>query len=240
MTFRLSRTLVRALAVAALALFAVYLVWPLALGEARGVDARWLLPAYVLPFCAAAADRRPPGARALAAVGALAVLHAGVVFAAGRRIDRDLDAYDRVLARLPGDARVLPLVTPVRRHGVRIAPYRHHAMWHLVRGGGRVAGLFAADGLYDDGHPYSHMAHVRERDRVYYPDESWGADSAPPLPWGRIWRDFDVVIHAGDDDPRVRAELEAHGRALDRDGDVTVYGPPAARPAARPAAGARP
>lgn len=230
------------LAAGAFALGAVYLVWPLALGETRATDVRWLFPAYVLPFCAAAAGRRAPSAPAVGAVAALAVLHAGLVFAVGRRTDRDLDTYDRVLARLPAAARVLPIVTPTRRHGTRIAPYRHHAMWHLVHGDGRVAGLFAADGLVDDGYPYSHLAHVRERDRVYYPDEAWGTDSAPPLPWARIWRDADVVVHAGDDDPRVRAELGAHARLWFRDGDVTVYGPPAAgAPAAgTPAAGGRP
>jgi hypothetical protein len=225
------------LALAALALLALYLVWPVSTYEARGIDVRWLLPAYLLPFCAVGprgAGARAPGTRALAAVAALAVLHAGVVFAAGRRVDRDLDAYDRALARLPAGARVLPLVTPTRRHGARVAPFRHHAMWHVVRGRGRVAGLFAADGLYDDGYAFSHMAYVRERSRVYYPDESWGAARVPPLPWARIRRDFDVVIHAGDPDPRVLAALRAHARELYREGDVTVYAVAPAPAGARP------
>ncbi len=210
---------------AALALLAVYVVWPLSFGETRAVDARWLLAVYALPFCAAAADGRAPSARALGAVAALAVLHAGAVFAIGRRLDRDLDAYDRVLARVPVGARVLPLVTPTRRHPDRVTPYLHHAQWHVANRGGRVAGFFGVDGLVDDGYSYSHLAHVRERDRFYFYPETWGADSAPPLPWARIWRDADAVIHAGDDDPRVRAEVGAHGRAVYRDGDVTLYAP---------------
>jgi len=216
------------LGLAALALVAVYVVWPLSIEETRAVDARWLLPAALLPFCAARAGERPPPTRVVAALAGLAVAHAAFVFAVGRHINRDLAAYDRVLARVPADARVVPLVTPTRRHGSRIAPYRHFAMWHLARDGGRVAGLFAAHGLLDDGYAWPHMAHVRERDRMFYPSEDWGQQTFAPLPWGRIWRDADFVVHAGDDDPRIRAELAAHAVPLLRDGDVTLYASTAA------------
>lgn len=211
------------LTLAALALFALYVAWPMKIAAVRAVDARWLLPAYLLLFCGAARPERAPGRRALAAVAALVVLHAGVVWTLGRRIDRDLDAFDRALARVPDTARVLPLVTAVERYGTRVAPYRHYAQWHLVRGGGRVAGLFAANGLFDDGYPYSHLAHVRERTRAYYPPENWGVRVFTPLPWPRIRRDFDYVVLAGDDDPRVRALVAPYARAVAREGDVTVY-----------------
>ncbi|GJG87405.1 hypothetical protein tb265_25860 [Gemmatimonadetes bacterium T265] len=228
-------TFTHPLTVAALGFLALYVAWPMTIGAVRAVDARWLLPAYLLLFCGAARPERAPSAGVLVAVTTLVVLHAGLVWQIGRRIDRDLDAFDRVLARVPPGARVLPLVTAVARYGPRVSPYRHYAMWHLVRTGGRVAGLFAANGLFDDGYPYTHMAHVRERARVYYPNEDWGVRVFTALPWPRIRRDFDYIVQAGDDDARVRAAIAPYARPVFRDGDVTAYAVGSGGAAALPA-----
>ncbi|MDQ6926885.1 MAG: hypothetical protein M3154_11715, partial [Candidatus Eremiobacteraeota bacterium] len=128
---------------------ALYVVWPLSIGSVEAIDTRWLLPGYLLLFCGTAGSARPPATRALCVLTALVVVNAGVAWSYGRAIDADLAAFDRALARLPAGTRVLPLVTHVRRHGVRIAPYRHYAMWHVINAGGRVPGLFTFDGVME-------------------------------------------------------------------------------------------
>ena len=210
------------LTLASLAFLALYCVWPMTLGSVRALDTRWLLPACLLAFCGPVRPQPALRGPALATLAGLGFAHAAIVWHIGRRIDRDLDAFDRALAHVPPGARVLPLVTAVERYGPRVSPYRHYAMWHLVRTGGRVAGLFAANALYDDGQPYLHLAHVRERARVFYPDEGWGVGGVTPLPWARIRHDFDYLVSAGDADPRVWAEVRPHARPVYRDGDVTV------------------
>lgn len=210
-----------AFVVAAAAFVALFVVFPRTIPAAGDIDVRWLLPAYLLPFCMAGAAERGRQRGALVALLAACLLHAGVVHRSAVAIDRELAAFDAVLAQLPAGSRVLPLVADGRRHG-RVSPYLHYAHWHTVARDGRVPALFSLVGTREGDLPYKHFAHFRARRQLYFPRNDWGTRDFSPLDWTRIAADYDFIVQAGDDH-RVRAYLSAHARPALRAGEVTLY-----------------
>jgi hypothetical protein len=219
----------------AVACVALYLVFPVGRGMAWDIDARWMLPALVLPFCMSATcgsgavtddgivragtPRRTilqPATRAdwaLLVPFVACVVHAGVVWqVAVRPIDRRLDDYDAVLARIPSGRAVLALVADRNRFGGFVNPYRHYALWRVARDAGPVGGMFAADFLAD----------VTERRPRYTPSQRWGISEFGPLDWERIGVDYDYIVVAGDD-PRALSLVGAGARGLGKVGDITLF-----------------
>lgn len=199
----------------------LFVAWPHSVGAAGGLDARWLIFAYLLPFCATEGGRVPrqwPGlAVALLAVAA----HAGAVGLEVRRRDPLLTDYDAVLAQLPRGSRLLPVVADggaARRVGV----YEEYAFWHVVRNAGRVPGLFNRSATRPTDPPFPHFAHFDLSVRRYVPPFGWGVKSFEPLDWRQIARDYDYIVQAGGD-PRVARYLGAHARVRRRVGAVTLY-----------------
>jgi hypothetical protein len=179
------------------AFLVVYLVSPRSIIGAGDVDVRWLPPAFLLPFCAPTATR-PPSATLLRLLLAACLAHALTVLMWARRIDPDLDAYDVVIAALPRDASILPLSTDRGRFG-RVRPYEYYGLWHTIRGGGQVPGLFSGTGMRREGPPMHHFDHIRVRYQPYQPPPEWAKLAAEPLDCAAIRHDYAYVIQAGVD-----------------------------------------
>jgi hypothetical protein len=212
--------LVTPLALCGPAFLIIYFLSPRYIIGAGDVDVRWLPAAYLLPFCMAT-TARPPGPGVLKALFAICVVHALVVFAWARRIDRDLDDYDAVIAILPPEAPVLPLSTDGGRFG-RVRPYEYYGLWHTIRGGGQVPGLFSGTGMRRDGPPMHHFDHIRVLYQRYQPPPGWGERNWEPLDCAAIRHDYTYVIQAGAD-ARVGAMIRSCAREERRIGRVTLY-----------------
>ena len=201
-----------------LGFLALYLLSPSRASAAGDVDTRWLLPAYLLPFCMA--NQKRPAVAALLVIFVLCLLHAGIVRRYAVEIDRELADLDRALERLPEGTRVLPLVSDQGRHG-HLIPYLHFTLWHVIRNEGRVPGLFSATGTRESDPAYPHFNHFRVVHPPYLPDAGWGVRTWDPLDCGRIRRDYDYVLEAGADD-RAQRLIEQCAAVEFRSGEVTV------------------
>jgi Alginate lyase len=221
---------VDALVVSAAAFVVLYLVFPYSVDGAGFVDIRWMLPAILMPFAATAAGSVPVQRVWLVVPFTMAIAHAGLVLVEGKHLDRNLEAYRRVLQAVPPEARLLPLVADGKRHG-RLDPYRHFAMWHTIDDGGRVVGLLVEEEQFDTNPPrllHKFFGHFQEPVHLYYPDEHWGTDSMSVLDWHSITRDFDYIVVAGDN-PAARGAIADHADSVAGDGDVVLYRLRAAR-----------
>jgi hypothetical protein len=198
----------------------VYFLSPRYIIGGGDVDVRWLPPAYLLPFCAPT-NAAPPRASLLKALTAVCIVHALVVFGWARRIDRDLDDYDAVIATVPPTAPVLALSTDLRRFG-RVRPYEYYGLWHTIRGGGQVPGLFSGTGMRRDGPPMHHFDHFRVVYQPYQPAPRWGELSWEPLDCAAIRHDYAYIIQAGID-PRSAALIRSCAHEERRLGQITLY-----------------
>jgi len=198
----------------------VYFISPRSIIGAGDVDVRWLPPAFLLPFCAPT-TARPPGAALLRMLCAVCLAHALIVLMWARRIDPDLDAYDVVLAGLPPSARILPLSTDGGRFG-RVRPYEYYGLWHTIRGGAQVPGLFSGTGMRREGPPMHHFDHIRVRYQPYQPPPQWAVHVPVPLDCAAIRRDYTFVIQAGVD-PWAAGMIARCARMERRVGPITLY-----------------
>jgi hypothetical protein len=198
----------------------VYLVSPRSVIGAGDVDVRWLPPAFLLPFCAPTTSRRPAAAL-LRVLCAVCLAHALIVLMWARRIDPDLDAYDVILTALPAEARVLPLSTDKGRFG-RVRPYEYYGLWHTIRGGGQVPGMFSGTGMRREGPPMHHFDHIRVRYQPYQPPPQWAERAAEPLDCAAIRHDYAYVIQAGVE-PWAAGMITACARMERRVGPITLY-----------------
>jgi len=198
----------------------VYLVSPRSVIGAGDVDVRWLPPAFLLPFCAPTTSR-PPGRALLRVLLAACLAHVLIVLSWARRIDPDLDAYDAVIAALPRDARVLPLSTDQGRFG-RVRPYEYYELWHTIRNGSQVPGLFSGTGMRREGPPMHHFDHIRVRYQPYQPPPQWAERATEPLDCTAVRHDYTYVIQAGAD-PWAAGRIAACARMERRIGPITLY-----------------
>jgi hypothetical protein len=198
----------------------VYFISPRYIIGAGDVDVRWLPLGMLLPFCAPTLAGAPR-AGILKALTAVCLLHAAVILSWAWRIDRDLDDYDAVLSTVPPAAPVLALSTDLRRFD-RVRPYEYYALWHTIRGGGQVAGLFSGTGMRRDGPPMHHFDHFRVTYQPYQPVGRWGELSWDPLDCAAIRHDYAYVIQAGTD-PRSAALIRACAREQRTVGQITLY-----------------
>ena len=97
---------------ASLMFFFLFLVFPNIVGGAIATDIRWLVPAYILPFCCAGEPRSHLLHSPFLLVFAfcLCIVNAAVIFSWTVKIDRELDDFDAALSELPAGSRVLPLI----------------------------------------------------------------------------------------------------------------------------------
>jgi hypothetical protein len=198
----------------------VYLVSPRSVIGAGDVDVRWLPPAFLLPFCAPTTTR-PPGATLLRLLLAVCLAHALTVSMWARRIDPDLDAYDAVISDLPREARILPLSTDRGRFG-RVRPYEYYGLWHTIRAGSQVPGLFSGTGMRREGPPMHHFDHIRVRYQPYQPPPQWAEQRSEPLDCAAIRHDYTHVIQAGAD-PWAAGMIGRCARMERRVGPITLY-----------------
>jgi hypothetical protein len=199
--------------------FCLYLVSP----ANWALDLRWLAPAYLLPICRPTPPQVPrPHRAALLGVLICAIVHASIVYTRARSIDRELAAFDIVIAWLPDGARILPLDPDGGRHG-RIRPYYHFALWHTIRKHGRVPGLFSRNGERPGAATWPHYSHFRVEPLRYFPPYGWGARIFEPLDCAQIREQFDFLVQAGTD-PRGEQliRLCVTDIAL-QVGDITAY-----------------
>jgi hypothetical protein len=202
------------------AFLAVYFLSPRYIIGAGDVDLRWIPIALLLPFCAPT-SAGPPRAGILKALTAVCILHSLVILSWARRIDRDLDDYDTVLAALPPEAPVLALSTDLQRFD-RVRPYEYYGLWHTIRGGGQVPGLFSGTGMRRDGPPMHHFDHFRVIYQPYQPAPRWGELSWAPLDCAAIRYDYAYIIQAGADH-RSAALIRTCAREERRLGQITLY-----------------
>jgi hypothetical protein len=206
------------------AFLALYIVFPSNTPGTGYLDARWLLPMYLLPFAAAwHGGRRPTAPVALVLVGC-ALINAAVLWRQTKQVDRELDDYATVLNGLPPGRHLLPLVADNLRHGLRIQPYRHFAFWYEIERDGRVPSLFNYNGDGGGAPRQGFMSHITETNQLYTLPPEWGTTEFTPLDWTAIDHDYDYIVVAGRD-PRVLQMIEPHARQLTRVGDITVYQP---------------
>ncbi len=212
---------------AAIGAFALlYVTFPV-MGTGGGyLDMRWLVPAYLLVFCLAAAAKAPT-TRGLAALVGGSLLSTAVLFVTIVRINRVLGDYAAVLAALPPGRTVFPIVADDRSFGGRVIPYRHFAFWYEIERGGRVPALFNYGGDGGGAEVNWFMPYFNEPSHLYAPPIGWfggGIVQLGPLDWPRIAREYDYVVVAGTD-PAMRADVAAHARPLSHLGNVAVYDP---------------
>lgn len=219
MYFRVNRWST-SLGLAAVAFFGLYVFFP-QMGTGGGyVDQRWLIPAYLLLFCAATAPEGPTdrGVRWLA-IGS--VVSSLVLVPTIWHIDRYLDDYATLLGRLEPGKSVFPVVADDRRFGGRVVPYRHFAFWYAIRSRGNVPSLFdySGDGMESNWF----MPYFDDTAHRYAPPVGWfgGGGTLRPLNWQRIEAENDYVIVAGRDSA-MRAEVARHARCTGEVGEFAL------------------
>jgi hypothetical protein len=215
-----ARTWRTTLGISAAAFFFLYVIFP-QLGTGGGyVDMRWLVPAYLLLFCAANAVRGPStlGLRLLLAGSVLSSLAFVPTISS---IDRYLTDYEAVLQGLPPGKSVFPVVADDRRFGGRVIPYRHFAFWYTIRFHGNVPSLFAYSG--DGMESNWFMPYFDDTARRYAPPVGWFGGGGPlrALDWPRIAAENDYVIVAGRDSA-MRAEVARHARCIGGVGEIAL------------------
>lgn len=232
-----------AFTLAALALLGMYFVFPA--GHATGsIDVRWLLPAAILPFCAPSRMDAPRGRSLWWIPAGGSLVYAAVLVPHIDSIDRQLGSYDRALSLIPPCGTLLPLIADSARNGRSIV-YRSYAQWYMIRSGGRVPGLFVAEGYGPDAVPNEHFAHFREPRQLYFPAEGWrkatgfalrrpssghwseaiienGQAEYANVDRDRIAREYDFVLVAGGD-PAVRKLVPPGATLLGEPGGMAVY-----------------
>jgi MFS family permease len=210
----------------AVVFFVLFLIFPESMTGGGGVDIRWLLPAYLLPFAmTGGADARAPRRALTSVVLAGALAHAIVVLAYARAMDPKLDEYDQLIARIPAETRVLPIIANHLTHP-RVDPYQQYAFWHIIRNRGEVPGLWSysyrGSSASDHEPKLVYFRHFDVLVHPYLPAARWGTTDFSPLDWDRISRDYDYIIQAGDDE-RAGSVLRAHATEKARVGVMTLY-----------------
>ena len=203
------------------AFLVLFLIFPKDVGGAGGTDVRWLMPAYLLPFCVPGGGMSSRGRALLAVPFAACLIHAGVIGAHTREMDRRLDDFDGVLGAIPPRARVLPLISDQASYP-RVGPYQQYALWHTVRKRGQVPGLWSHAGAREGELPISHFQHFTVLKHTYHPELQWGTKTFFPLDWSRIAAEYDYIVQVSDDN-RVREYIGAHSRERLRRGAVTLF-----------------
>ena len=192
--------------IAAVLCVLLYLVFP----GSYGMDWRWLLFAYYLPFCLAGANASPESPKILALALLFCLINTSVIANGVITIDRELDDYDAVLRLIPRGSRLLELANPPRRVNI----YSQYAFWHLMRNDGRVSSAF--DDMGNRKEPVFVLQHVIANWRPY----TW--DGVKPLDWQRITTDYDYIVLVTDDKP-LREDVSVHARRELTVGAVSLY-----------------
>ncbi|HWG53360.1 MAG TPA: hypothetical protein VN677_08680 [Gemmatimonadaceae bacterium] len=206
----------------AIVFLVLFLVFPQGSKVGGAMDIRWLLPAWLLPFCMTArepSDAPRPWLRQ--ALLAACVLNALVIWHYTRSADRLLADFDVALEHVPPDTRLLAIISDHQPHP-RVDPYAQYAFWHIIRNRGQVAGLWSYTGARDGDALLSYFRHFVVLHHLYLPAARWGTADFSPLDWQRVNHDYDYIIQAGTDE-RVDAILSAHATPSFRDGAMTVY-----------------
>ncbi len=207
------------------AFFALYCIFPANLPGAGYLDMRWLLPAFLLPFCLAEGAGRRVSPGVVATLLAASLINTAILARSVRTIDHELDDYAAALDRLPAGQKVFPIVADEMRWGPRVLPYRHFAFWYQIERGGRVPSLFNYGGDGNKAPNLSFMPYFEETTHLYPPPPGWNGGQAQviePLDWPRIASEYDYVIVAGPD-PRVRQDVSAHTRLAYSVGEISVF-----------------
>jgi hypothetical protein len=214
------RTWRTTLGLSAAAFFVLYAIFP-QIGTGGGyVDMRWLIPAYLLVFCAAAPSRGP------ARLGVQWLLAGSIVSSVILtptiwRIDRYLTDYSELLNQAPPGKSVFPVIGDGARFGKRVVPYRHFAFWYTIRSHGNVPSLFAYSG--DGMESNWFMPYFDDTAHRYAPPVGWFGGGGPlrPLNWQRVVAENDYVIVAGRDSA-MRAEVARHARCIGEVGEIEL------------------
>jgi hypothetical protein len=197
------------------------------LSATTATDIRWLVPAYILPFCCAGKPRSHLLHSPFLLVFAfcLCIVNAAVIFSWTVTIDRELDDFDAALREMPAGSRVLPLIF-MKAAYPRVTPYDQYAFWYVIRAHGAVHGLWSLIASHDGEAPLPHMQHFVAA-RRYYPEVPGELD------WRHISGEYDFIVVAaalqsGDGEGHHPAKHHANGNLP----------PPASlhRPRARPRA----
>jgi len=117
---------------------------------------------------------------------------------------------------------VLPLLANRSETDGLFNPYLHFAIWHTIRTGGRVPGLFNAVGQSDATRPEPNFTHFVLRSRLYDPTDVWINHGYAPLDWSRITREYQFIIVAGSDSAP-RAMIAHNTCELARTRDIGLY-----------------
>lgn len=197
---------------------ALYAVFPVVALGGYDVDMRFLLPAFLFPFCVVGQKSRNDMASNHAALFVpwiACFIHLIVIFQHGKEVDRSLDDYNTLLSKIPAQTSVLALV--VQEPYRRLNPYRHYVHWHAIRNSGKTGQLFC--GNCGSGEQLSHFTLKKP---LYAPDIHWGTQHVQPLDWKRIQDDYDYVVLAG-----VNADastiLETHAKRVHQVGHFSLY-----------------
>jgi hypothetical protein len=189
----------------------LYLVFP----ENYGMDWRWLLFAYYLPFCLVTANAVPESPKILALTLLFCLINTSVTASRVITIDWELDDYDAVLRQIPCGSRLLELANfPAGRVDV----YGQYAFWHVIRNDGRVFRIWS---YYEGGNhkaPFygAQMRHFTADRRPYI----W--DGHKPLDWLRIAADYDYIVLVTED-KALREDVSTHARRELTVGAVSLY-----------------
>lgn len=212
---------------ASLMFFFLFLVFPKDVGGAGGTDVRWLLPAYILPFCCTGEPRRHllHSPFLLLFAFSLFIVNTAVIFSWTVTIERELDDFDAALSELPAGSRVLPLVFTKGTYP-RVTPYDQYAFWHVIRAQGAVPGLWSLIASRDGQAPLPHMQHF-VASRRYYPEVPGELD------WRRISGEYDFIIVAATVE-QTRMQIGAFAPQIARFGRISIHQAPKLQPPPRP------
>jgi hypothetical protein len=203
---------------AAAAFFVLYVIFPL-MGTGGGyVDMRWLIPAYLLIFCA---ESRPT-TRGLGILLGGSLLSSVVLAPTIWRINHYLGDYAAMLNQLPPGKSIFPIVADDKRFGGRVIPYRHFAFWYTINREGRVPSMFDYSGDGKESNWF--MPYIDNTAHPYAPPIGWfgGGGPLPPLDWPRVKAENDYIIVAGTDSA-MRGQVAAHARLKSDVGEIALY-----------------
>lgn len=207
------------------AFVALYLIFPPNMWGTGYLDMRWLMPAFLLPFCMAEWSGNRVRTSVLVALLVGSVINSVILSRGVHTIDRELDDYATALERLPPGRNVFPVVADEQRWGPRVIPYRHFAFWYQIENGGRVPSLFNFGGDGGGAPPQTFMPYFQETAHLYPPPGGWSGGmtrDTDAVDWSRVTDEYDYVIVAGND-PRMHREVAAHARPDFTVGEIAVY-----------------